>query len=74
VRFLRQEEATGRVISAWGTLDTLDADVLRHRTVEAELLGRRAEPIAPDLARAWRSITRALDLAGPRSRPRAGAA
>jgi UDP-N-acetylglucosamine transferase subunit ALG13 len=74
VRFLRREAATGRVVAAWGTLDALGSCVQRHGTVEAEILACRAEPVAPDLARAWRSITRALDLPGPRSRPRAGAA
>lgn len=74
VRFLRQEEATGRVIAAWGALDALGTCVRRHRAVETEILACRAEPAAPDLERAWRSIAKALDLPRRQSQPCTGSA
>jgi UDP-N-acetylglucosamine transferase subunit ALG13 len=65
VRFLRREETTGRVVAVWGDLDALAAYVARHPVVESEIVIGRAAPAPPDLSRAWRTITTALELDAP---------
>lgn len=60
VWFLRREQERARVIGLWGDLDDLPEAVLRHPSVERELLDARPLAPLPDLEAAWRLLLHEL--------------